>query len=97
MNQNVHKAQGTTCVGHTDTPYGVCVRAVCTLACLTTSDSPVVKLCGTPSTQGIQTCLSLQESEGEESSTIADAEAGYQEGSGLRLGASRGQRHAPTA
>ena len=70
-----------------------CLRAVCTFTCLTASDGPVVKLCGTPFTKGIQTCLSFQGSEGEASSTIAEVQAGYQVGSGS--GASGGQRHDP--
>ena len=85
-----HKVQATLWVRHT--PYSVCALSAPLLG-LTASDGPVVKLCGTPFTKGIQTCLSFQGSEGEASSTIAEVQAGYQVGSGS--GASGGQRHDP--
>ena len=52
---------------------GRCLRTVCALGCLTTSDSPVVQLSGTPWTQGIHNC---QNSKGRSGGDIRNVQGG---------------------
>ena len=65
MNQNVHikttRHKPPVWVAHNVH----CLRAVCTLTCLTTSEGPIIQLSGTPFTQDMQSCRSFQGSEGE--------------------------------
>ena len=55
---------GLHLLAHRDKCVRRCLCTVCALGCLTTSDSPVVQLSGTPWTQAIRNCQSCKGSKG---------------------------------